>query len=128
MSAHSDRSEYQPLRSSEDDADGEHNDPSGSHPHRHGLRPGSIDLTKLDNAFKRLVPDALDCLGMTDHVRWTESIAQKVKRKKKTAETRARKHIWRSVFDPPVTGLSSSGFVCSSLDVGNDATDTACSI
>ncbi|KAJ8514452.1 hypothetical protein ONZ45_g8016 [Pleurotus djamor] len=47
-------------------------------------RSGSIDLTKLDNAFKR----------------WTESIAQKVKRKKK-APDHSKKEIWRTVFDPP---------------------------
>lgn len=34
-------------------------------------------------------------------LRWTESIAQKVKRKKKV-EDRSRKQILRSVFDPPV--------------------------
>jgi hypothetical protein len=39
-------------------------------------------------------------------------------------ENRARKHIWCSVFDPPVAGLLSSGFVCSSVAVGNDITDT----
>ena len=43
--------------------------------------------------------------------RWTESIAQKVKRKKKTAETHSRKQIWRSVFEPTVTSLPNSGFV-----------------
>jgi len=48
-------------------------------------RPGPIDLSKLDNAFKR----------------WTESIAQKVKRKKKVQD-HSRKQILRSVFDPPV--------------------------
>src|SRR5260370_39204633 len=53
MSARADHSDYQPLRSSEDDADVEQGQPSGSRPR--GLRPGSIDLTKLDNAFKRLV-------------------------------------------------------------------------
>ena len=34
--------------------------------------------------------------------RWTESIAQKMKRKKKAEDVHARKEIWRSVFDPPV--------------------------
>lgn len=43
--------------------------------------------------------------------RWTESIAHKVKRKKKTPD-HSRKQIWRSVFDPPVTGLPPSDFVC----------------
>lgn len=46
-------------------------------------KPGHIDLRKLDNAFKR----------------WTESIAQKVKRKKKV-EDYSRKEIWQSVFEP----------------------------
>ncbi|KAJ3517217.1 hypothetical protein NLJ89_g658 [Agrocybe chaxingu] len=94
------RSEYQPLSSHDDETDvGDDSRPStsqhaGSHQRRRTLRPGSIDLTKLDNAFKR----------------WTESIAQKVKRKKKTTD-RSRKQIWRSVFEPAVTGLPSSGFV-----------------
>lgn len=56
MSIRADRSEYQPLRSSEDDDGSEHvQSDSSSQSRRHGLRPGSIDLTKLDNAFKRLV-------------------------------------------------------------------------
>ncbi|CAA7263169.1 unnamed protein product [Cyclocybe aegerita] len=94
------RSEYQPLSSHDDETDiGDDPRPStsqhrGSHQPRRTLRPGSIDLTKLDNAFKR----------------WTESIAQKVKRKRKTTD-RSRKQIWRSVFEPAVTGLPSSGFV-----------------
>jgi hypothetical protein len=32
--------------------------------------------------------------------RWTESIAQKMRRKKKTEDLNARKEIWRSVFEP----------------------------
>ncbi|KIJ67706.1 hypothetical protein HYDPIDRAFT_173507 [Hydnomerulius pinastri MD-312] len=52
---------------------------------RRSHKPGHIDLSKLDNAFKR----------------WTESIAQKVKRKKKV-EDHSRKEIWQSVFDPYV--------------------------
>ncbi|KAG9316481.1 phosphatidylinositol 4-kinase [Chiua virens] len=54
-------------------------------------KPGHIDLSKLDNAFKR----------------WTESIAQKMKRKKKV-EDHSRKEIWQSVFDPyvPPSGTS----------------------
>ncbi|TFK75459.1 hypothetical protein BDN72DRAFT_868130 [Pluteus cervinus] len=55
---------------------------------RHARR-GSVDLTKLDQAFKR----------------WTESIAQKVKRKKKTREEQVKKQIWRSVFEPTVKTL-----------------------
>ncbi|KAG5653044.1 hypothetical protein H0H81_002561 [Sphagnurus paluster] len=53
---------------------------------RRAGRPGSIDLKKLDTAFKR----------------WTESIAQKVKRKKKVGPTHERKQIWHSVFEPQV--------------------------
>ncbi|KAF8161071.1 phosphatidylinositol 3 and 4-kinase-domain-containing protein [Crassisporium funariophilum] len=103
MSARSARSEYQPLQSHDDETDvGEDrrvsiNTQSTSHAHpqqRHSVRPGSIDLTKLDNAFKR----------------WTESIAQKVKRKKKTTD-HSRKQIWRSVFEPMVFGVPSSGSV-----------------
>lgn len=53
------RSEYQPLRSTDDEADiGDDrqestNLPSASQHRRRALRPGSIDLTKLDHAFKR---------------------------------------------------------------------------
>jgi phosphatidylinositol 4-kinase type 2 len=60
MSTRSLRSEYQPLVSQEDEsdvADDHHassSNPSAFHPRsRRALRPGSIDLTKLDNAFKR---------------------------------------------------------------------------
>ncbi|KAF9531611.1 phosphatidylinositol 3 and 4-kinase-domain-containing protein [Crepidotus variabilis] len=107
MSPRAQRSEYQPLSSIEDEGDPETdiqpsvNQPGTSQQHR-ALRQGSIDLTKLDNAFKR----------------WTESIAQKVKRKKKTvdADTHSRKHIWKSAFEPAVTGLPSSGFHARTLD------------
>ncbi|KAH7888822.1 phosphatidylinositol 3 and 4-kinase-domain-containing protein [Phlebopus sp. FC_14] len=54
---------------------------------RRSQKPGHIDLSKLDNAFKR----------------WTESIAQKVKRKKKV-EDHSRKEIWQSIFDPYISG------------------------
>ena len=44
--------------------------------------------------------------------RWTESIAQKMKRKKKAEDVHARKEIWRSVFDPPVLpALAPTGIV-----------------
>ena len=36
---------------------------------------------------------------LMDTLRWTESIAQKVKRKKKASGVQRRK-IWRSVFEP----------------------------
>ena len=43
--------------------------------------------------------------------RWTESIAQKVKRKKKV-EDNTRKEIWRSVFEPTIPpGNVDSGVV-----------------
>jgi hypothetical protein len=65
-------------------------------------KPGHIDLRKLDNAFKR----------------WTESIAQKVKRKKKV-EDYSRKEIWQSVFEPcapPFSVGSGSDFMVKTLD------------
>ncbi|KAG2154403.1 phosphatidylinositol 3 and 4-kinase-domain-containing protein [Suillus bovinus] len=65
-------------------------------------KPGHIDLRKLDNAFKR----------------WTESIAQKVKRKKKV-EDYSRKEIWQSVFEPcapPFAVGSGSEFMVKTLD------------
>ena len=34
--------------------------------------------------------------------RWTESIAQKMRRKKKREDSDARKEVWRSVFEPYV--------------------------
>ncbi|KAK2463289.1 hypothetical protein APHAL10511_004944 [Amanita phalloides] len=79
---------YQPLvQSVEDDDDVPERQVSLSHTSKGDKRqsggPGRIDLKKLDSAFKR----------------WTESIAQKVKRKKKVSE-HARKQIWRSVFEP----------------------------
>ncbi|TRM69794.1 phosphatidylinositol 3 and 4-kinase-domain-containing protein [Schizophyllum amplum] len=83
------RSGYQPLAQAVDDddalSDEEASLPSPSRRGRRRARPGSIDLKKLDNAFKR----------------WTESIAQKVKRKKK-ASGHQRRQIWRSVFEPYV--------------------------
>ncbi|KAG1752928.1 phosphatidylinositol 3 and 4-kinase-domain-containing protein [Suillus lakei] len=65
-------------------------------------KSGHIDLRKLDNAFKR----------------WTESIAQKVKRKKKV-EDYSRKEIWQSVFEPcapPFAVGSGSEFMVKTLD------------
>lgn len=63
MSARSQRSGYQPLQSHEDESDiGDDPRPStslsdtnGAPSQRRAGRPGHIDLTKLDNAFKRLV-------------------------------------------------------------------------
>jgi hypothetical protein len=65
-------------------------------------KPGHIDLRKLDNAFKRWARGLLSyniSLELTHVFRWTESIAQKVKRKKKV-EDYSRKEIWQSVFEP----------------------------
>ncbi|THH04986.1 hypothetical protein EW146_g10024 [Bondarzewia mesenterica] len=95
------RSEYQPLPQSLDEEEtdvGEEGlpapatQPSATATGRRGRgikrshHPGNIDLRKLDNAFKR----------------WTESIAQKMKRKKKAEDVHSKKEIWRSVFDPPL--------------------------
>ena len=38
--------------------------------------------------------------------RWTESIAQKMRRKKNTEDSNARKEIWRSVFEPYIPPLN----------------------
>ncbi|KAF5385849.1 hypothetical protein D9615_002528 [Tricholomella constricta] len=87
----SNRSGYTPIAQSIDEADeeadvGEPNPGSSSRPitttrgPRRPGRPGSIDLKKLDNAFKR----------------------QKVKRKKKVGPSHERKPIWHSVFEPQV--------------------------
>lgn len=40
--------------------------------------------------------------------RWTESIAQKVKRKKKAPDAHSRKQILRSVFEPAIQPTSIS--------------------
>ena len=117
MSAHSMRSEYQPLRSQEDDSGEEPSASTSSAPTRrqHRLvRAGSIDLTKLDNAFKRLVCCYSSLCHNSSPSSWTESIAQKVKRKKKTPD-HSRKQIWRSVFEPTIFAVSSSGVVCSAV-------------
>ncbi|TFK44679.1 phosphatidylinositol 3 and 4-kinase-domain-containing protein [Crucibulum laeve] len=109
MSDRANRSEYQPLVHSVDEGDdvGDDNQPSTSTTRpgntrglRRAGRPGSIDLKKLDHAFKR----------------WTESIAQKVKRKKKTEPEHSRKHIWRSVFEPTVAPLPNPPFPIKTLD------------
>ena len=107
------RSEYQPLRSQEDDSREEPRASTSVAPTRsqHRLvRAGSIDLTKLDNAFKRLVCCFSSLCHNSSPSSWTESIAQKVKRKKKTPD-HSRKQIWRSVFEPTIFAVSSSGVV-----------------
>lgn len=104
-----DRSEYQPLVQDVDD-EVDVVDPlptpvtaasvSGL---RRMQRPGHIDLSKLDNAFKRCVSCSVlwQYRSADTGMRWTESIAQKVKRKKKV-EDKSRKEIWHSVFAPQV--------------------------
>lgn len=105
-----DRAEYQPLAQDVDDDRDEGVAevlPSPVTASRHGLRrphrPGNIDLSKLDNAFKRCENSLFCLLDVTanDASRWTESIAQKVKRKKKV-EDNSRKEIWHSVFAPQI--------------------------
>ncbi|THV05064.1 hypothetical protein K435DRAFT_713591 [Dendrothele bispora CBS 962.96] len=95
---------YQPLAQSIDDEQHTVGGPSSTTPHgtrglRRKGRPTSIDLSKLDNAFKR----------------WTESIAHKVKRKKKKAAEHSRKQIWKSVFEPTVASTGPS-FPLKTLD------------
>lgn len=102
-----DRAEYQPLAQDFDDNNSEGDVaevlPSPVTASRRGLRrghrPGNIDLGKLDHAFKR----------------WTESIAQKVKRKKKV-EDHSRKEIWHSVFAPQIDPVPSDEIIVKTLD------------
>ncbi|KAI0266765.1 phosphatidylinositol 3 and 4-kinase-domain-containing protein [Gloeopeniophorella convolvens] len=108
-----DRSEYQPLPQhadeEEEEADvGTEGLPSPVTQPRsgrvRGIRrmnaPGPIDLRKLDAAFKR----------------WTESIAQKMKRKKKADDVHLKREIFRSVFDPPVPPGPVGSLVVKTLD------------
>ncbi|KAG6845386.1 hypothetical protein H0H87_009733 [Tephrocybe sp. NHM501043] len=88
------RTGYTPIAQSIDEVDEEADvgdrEPGPSNRHTRGRtrtrRAGTIDLKKLDNAFKR----------------WTDSIAQKVKRKKKMGPNVERRTIWHSVFEPQV--------------------------
>lgn len=102
MSARPQASDYQPLLEQHGDdeldaAEGGRVDAGPSVQRHSRLRSGggsSVDLAKLDSAFKR----------------WTESIAQKVKRKKTKAPNQShRKQIWRSVFEPTFAATSSHG-------------------
>ncbi|KAM5530963.1 hypothetical protein V8D89_015370, partial [Ganoderma adspersum] len=81
------RSEYQPLVQTAEDEEADVSEslplPVTTRGLRRANRPVHIDLRNLDSAFKR----------------WTESIAQKVKRKKKV-EDNSKKDIWHSVFEP----------------------------
>jgi len=128
MSARPHRSEYQSLpNTAEEEADVgdlEENRPSSSQQPSSSNGGGgrrrtgggvSIDLAKLDNAFKRCATVSSECPGPgpTDiqlRTSWTESIAQKVKRKKQ-APQHTRKHIWRSVFEPTIPPGPTYGFV-----------------
>ncbi|KIY74085.1 hypothetical protein CYLTODRAFT_364402 [Cylindrobasidium torrendii FP15055 ss-10] len=67
--------------------------------HPNGKHASSVDLRKLDQAFKR----------------WTESIAQKVKRKKKEPD-HSKRHIWRSVFEPHVPAVGTPPSILKTLD------------
>ena len=118
-----DRSEYQPLPQSADDepeSDAE-GLPSpvtnpGSSRHRNSRSTsasGPIDLRKLDAAFKRYVPIYSLNIRVRTPSRWTESIAQKMKRKKKVEDIHVRKEIIRSVFDPPFLSVPASSVVVS---------------
>ncbi|KAH6913832.1 phosphatidylinositol 3 and 4-kinase-domain-containing protein [Coprinopsis sp. MPI-PUGE-AT-0042] len=98
MSARPQASDYQPLgQNGEEELEAPEDSRVDAGPStRHGrLRSGggaSVDLAKLDSAFKR----------------WTESIAQKVKRKKNKVPSHSqRKQIWRSVFEPTIAPVSS---------------------
>ncbi|KAK0212691.1 phosphatidylinositol 3 and 4-kinase-domain-containing protein [Desarmillaria ectypa] len=85
----SNRAGYQPLVQTADDegdiGEGAQLPTSRANGRHRASRSGSIDLFKLDTAFKR----------------WTESIAQRVKRKK-TVKEHTKKQIWRSVFEPTI--------------------------
>lgn len=118
-----DRSEYQPLPQNADDepeSDAEGlpspvTNQSGPHHRSNGRMSasGPIDLRKLDAAFKRYVPTYSSNIRVRTPSRWTESIAQKMKRKKKVEDIHVRKEIIRSVFDPPFPSVPVSGVVVS---------------
>jgi hypothetical protein len=97
---------YQPLPQSESD------DLQTQRTHSR-RRSRSLDLSKLDSAFKKWVfplsthhPNAE--LGHAN--RWTENISQRMKAlgKKRKDDPHQRREILRSVFDPPI---SYPGFV-----------------
>ncbi|EJD03291.1 uncharacterized protein FOMMEDRAFT_156678 [Fomitiporia mediterranea MF3/22] len=108
------RADYQPLsQSADDDVEQQQSGstsgagPSSTTPVSRGSkglrrkgRPGPIDLKKLDVAFKR----------------WTESIAQKVKGKKKVQSDDSRKEILRSVFEPQIPAQLPPPTVVKTLD------------
>lgn len=74
-------------------------------------RPGTIDLKKLDNAFKRCghpFPFVSAHCYIIFISRWTESIAHKVKRKQRKKQEHLKRQIWKSVFEPHVLSTSTS--------------------
>ena len=119
-----DRSNYQPLPQTADDESDFGPDglpspvTSPTSPRVRGIRgmntPGAIDLRKLDAAFKRYVLAFLSLVCIRTVSRWTESIAQKIKRKKKVEDLHVKREIIRSVFDPPFVSAPASGGVVSS--------------
>lgn len=112
------RQGYQPLSQSVDEAEDPNQDVDVTeelpqHSVRRSSRiersnrPRHIDLTKLDNAFKRQAIRELKlCLFLTRLFRWTESIAHKVKKRKKKSTGISKREIWRSVFEPTVLGIA----------------------
>ncbi|KDQ57614.1 hypothetical protein JAAARDRAFT_177909 [Jaapia argillacea MUCL 33604] len=97
------RADYQPLSQSNDEEDVGDGLPvpatAPTRSPRRAARPVHIDLSKLDSAFKR----------------WTESIAQNLKRKKKV-EDNSRKEIVTSVFEPYVADIMTSPGPLKTLD------------
>ncbi len=118
-----DRSEYQPLPQNADDepeSDAEGLPSPVTNPSSPRLRrnrrmsaSGPIDLRKLDAAFKRYVPTYSSNIHVRTASRWTESIAQKMKRKKKVEDIHVKKEIIRSVFDPPFISAPASSMAVS---------------
>ena len=61
----------------------------------------------------------------TGLVRWTESIAQKMKRRKKV-EDHSRREIWQSVFDPAPSMGESTPYVVRPGALSSCAPDKSC--
>ncbi|KAF5393341.1 hypothetical protein D9757_000569 [Collybiopsis confluens] len=98
------RAGYQPLSQSTDHAEDLDVTEQLPQPSTRGLRrpgrPGHIDLRKLDTAFKR----------------WTESISNRVKKRKKKTTELTRREIWSSVFEPAVTAINVADVPVKTLD------------
>lgn len=54
---------------------------------------------------------------LTGILRWTESIAHKVKKRKKKSTGISKREIWRSVFEPTVAGIAVPEGPVSRIDV-----------